>query len=661
MADHAVQRLKEPATLTRYGAAGEKQPLGVTATLALFATIAVAIVALHAPLLRLPYFWDEAGYYIPAARDLLGGSLIPHSTPSNAHPPLVMGWLALSWKIFAQSQLVTRVAMLLLAAFSLTGFYRLARSVANSTVAAASTFLTAIYPVLFAQSSLAQIDLPAAGLTFWALEAYVRKRWACVAIWFSLAALTKETAVLVPVALAAWEFALRLLPGSQRFPTVYFLVQSDSKPGKLRATRSYVKVIAALSCPAVALAVWYAYHYARTGFVFGNPEFLRYNLQGNFHPVRILLALLLRLWQTFGYMNLYVLTLACLLAMKYPAQLAAPGVLKNGGGMSEEAKFRARIDIPVQLGFAVVAAVYLLALSVLGGAPLARYMLPIVPLFILIAVSTIWRRLRPWKAVVGIVAMAFITALFVNPPYGFSPEDNLAYHDYIHLHQKAAAFLAARYPHARVLTAWPASDELSRPAIGYVRKPMQVVRIEDFSAEEVVAAADERSRFDVALVFSTKVQTGRSWLDHWWRWQDWKTQYFGYHMDLGPEAAASVLGGKLVYVDRSPRLRQGQWVGVIEIAKVEETKNHAANKWHECVFTITQTCLPGCSPSASRVPSVKCTKSSSPQSTRAMMMASRCDRASRQPGRTLRALNPTGAEVASKISPALMPTRNFDP
>ena len=26
---------------------------------------------LHVSLLRLPYFWDEAGYYIPAARDLL--------------------------------------------------------------------------------------------------------------------------------------------------------------------------------------------------------------------------------------------------------------------------------------------------------------------------------------------------------------------------------------------------------------------------------------------------------------------------------------------------------------------------------------------------------------------------------------------------------------
>src|SRR5262250_3349082 len=68
-------------------------------SLYLFATFAVVLIAFHAPLLRLPYFWDEAGYYIPAARDLLAGSLIPHSTPSNAHPPLVLAWLAASWKL----------------------------------------------------------------------------------------------------------------------------------------------------------------------------------------------------------------------------------------------------------------------------------------------------------------------------------------------------------------------------------------------------------------------------------------------------------------------------------------------------------------------------------------------------------------------------------
>src|SRR6202011_4148202 len=71
----------------------------------LFALFFAGLMLLHAPLLRLPYFWDEAGYYIPAARDLfLTGTLIPQSTPSNAHPPLVMAWLALAWHIFRSEE-----------------------------------------------------------------------------------------------------------------------------------------------------------------------------------------------------------------------------------------------------------------------------------------------------------------------------------------------------------------------------------------------------------------------------------------------------------------------------------------------------------------------------------------------------------------------------
>ena len=65
-----------------------------------FVVIFIVVFLLHAPLLKLPYFWDEAGYYVPAARDLLlNGSLIPHTTVSNAHPPLVMAWVALWWKL----------------------------------------------------------------------------------------------------------------------------------------------------------------------------------------------------------------------------------------------------------------------------------------------------------------------------------------------------------------------------------------------------------------------------------------------------------------------------------------------------------------------------------------------------------------------------------
>src|SRR5271163_1253430 len=105
-----------------------------------FAVVFVLIFLLHLPLLNLPYFWDEGGYYVPAARDLLlTGSLIPHSTVSNAHPPLVMAWLALWWKVVGFAPLVTRTAMLVLAAFALLGVFRLAERVANTRSARRNT------------------------------------------------------------------------------------------------------------------------------------------------------------------------------------------------------------------------------------------------------------------------------------------------------------------------------------------------------------------------------------------------------------------------------------------------------------------------------------------------------------------------------------------
>jgi hypothetical protein len=485
-----------------------------------------------------------------------------------------------------QSAVVTRSAMLVLAAFSLLGFFRLARAVSSPTVAVASTFLLAIYPVFFAQSSLAQVDLPAAGLTFWGLEAYLRKRSVTMAAWFSLAVLAKETAVLVPLALLAWEVWLGIYTkttarsdsvGMAKGAVVGMAEGQRSAPGEATEARprsrlawaeGRLHVVPWLLVPVLTLAAWYGYHYARTGFVFGNPEFFRYNVQATLHPLRMVLAFLLRIWQVIGYLGLYVLTFTCVLAMKYPP-------LPNGVGKSSaDDRSRPRIAIPVQLAFLTITVVYLVAMSMVGGAVLARYMLPIGPLVILICVSTIWRRLQAWPWVLGVAALAFVIATFVNPPYGFSPEDNLAYRDYIGLHQRAAAFLQARYPHARVLTAWPANDELSQPYLGYVNQPIETVRIEDFTMEQLLSAAEARSRFDIALVFSTKYQPQSSIFDRWRPWQRWKSEYFGYHVDLTPEAAAAVLGGDVVFREH----RDGQWVAAIAVEKIEEADGESTGR-----------------------------------------------------------------------------------
>jgi Dolichyl-phosphate-mannose-protein mannosyltransferase len=594
----------------------------------IFAAIFVIIFLLHARLLQLPYFWDEAGYYVPAARDfLLTGSLIPHTTVSNAHPPLVMAWVALWWKLVGYAPLVTRSAMLVVAAFSLFGLFRLAERAANTEVAIAATLCTAVYPVFFAQSSLAQVDLAAAGLTFWGLCAYLEDRPIAVGAWFTLAVLAKETAIIAPMALAAWELVTLALRRFGATPTLYGAGFTPSGRGKTTAKdgraatedgtaatedarlgpeggraalqgrgkafqmegalapakKFHAAQIISLLFPLLPLTLWYAYHYSHTGYVFGNPEFFRYNVASTLNPLRFLLALALRLWQTFGYLHLWLPTVFMLLAM-----LLAPVTDKNvgtpdldcPGDRSTRAIERQRIPTRIQAVFFMVIAAYVVSMALIGGAVLARYMLPAVPLVIILAVSTLWRRLRCWPVAIGLIVLAFVAAWYWNPPYGFSPEDNLAYRDYVVLHQNAERFLEARYPMAHVLTAWPASDELARPWLGYVTRPVQVVRIEDFSLEQMISAADFRDHYEVALVFSTKYEPEHPLLERWmlsspnpngWRrrafakWQFLKARFFGYHIDLPPEVAARILGGHIVFSET----RKGQWVAVIELQREE--------------------------------------------------------------------------------------------
>jgi len=512
----------------------------------LYALLFSGLMLLHAPLLRLPYFWDEAGYYIPVARDLyLTGSPIPQSTLSNAHPPLVMAWLALAWRIFGYSTLVTRTAMLALAAFSLLGLFRLARRAANFHVALAVTALTAAYPVFFTQSTMALVDLPAAGFTFWALASYLEDRpWSTV-LWFSLAAMTKETAVVAPLALFSWQMAAPI-------------VRSWRKELALplaRRTRAFHLIL-----PTAPLACWFAFHRAKTGFVFGNPDFFRYNVAGTLNPLRIPIALVLRLWQVFGYFGLWLLTLAVVLAILRPPQM-------------ENGRPRQRIEIWHQAAFGSVILAYLIFMSAVGGAALARYLLPVTPLVILLLVATLWRQVRYWKLVVAAVVIAFVAGLFTNPPYGFSVEDNLAYRDFVVMHSEASRFLAMRYPNSTVLTAWPASDELNRPWLGYVARPFRVLRIEDFTAAQIDAAYAARNQFDVAFVFSTKYQPRHELLANWAVWQGIKERFFGYHRDLLPEEIARRLGGRIAF----HKEENGLWVAVIALDRERDAQLQLPN------------------------------------------------------------------------------------
>src|SRR5207247_10730217 len=218
----------------------------------------------------------------------------------TATPPPATARRAIARTPAGYTPLATRTALLLVAALSLLGVLRLAQRGANEEVALASVLCTALYPIFLAQSSLAHVDLAAAGLIFWGLHAYVENRRAATALWFSCAALAKETAILGPLALFAWECW-----GSSRLR----LAESSERRGGGAKDKFLLLV------PLIPLGAWYGFHYFCTRYVFGNPEFFRYNVQATLHPLRVLLALLIRLWQTFGYLGLSLLTLGALFAM----------------------------------------------------------------------------------------------------------------------------------------------------------------------------------------------------------------------------------------------------------------------------------------------------------------------------------------------------------
>ncbi|HEY0758918.1 MAG TPA: glycosyltransferase family 39 protein [Acidisarcina sp.] len=509
----------------------------------IFPLIFAALYLTHASLLRLPYYWDEAGYYIPAAYDFFRtGSLIPVTTLSNAHPPLPSIYLALWWKLAGFTPLVTRTAVCLVASVALLAVYRLAHAVTRRTpVAAATVALTALYPVWFAQSTLAHADIFAAAATLWGLAFALedttaprtRARPLAAVLCFSLAALAKETAIVTPLALALWEtwHAWRLQFDDPA---------SGSPRPRLAAGGRYLLVL-------LPLIIWYAYHYSRTGYVFGNPEYLRYNATATLSPLRFAVALFHRTLHVTTHMNMFVPVLCALAAMLLPPRDEQDGSPRQPIG--DNARQQVYLVIVANVVF----------FSVMGGALLTRYVLPVYPLVLLICVNTLRRRVLYWPALVALSGAAFFAGLIVNPPYGFAPEDNLAYADVIALHQQAIRVLVERNPHSVVLTAWPASDELTKPELGYLRTPFPVVVIDNFSLLEIQRAAQAAPGYTTALLFSTKYDPPGQPLSMARKNDSIDSRFFDFHRDLRPDAAARVLGGAVEW----RRERKGLWAAVL--------------------------------------------------------------------------------------------------
>jgi hypothetical protein len=418
--------------------AGRSTQGGVADVAILFSVCAAAMFGSHFRLLGLPYFWDEAGQFVPQALDLFHqGSWIPHSAIPNIHPPLVEAFVAAAWKVAGCHPAVSRAAMLLFASGGLAATFLLALQLAGGAVRTAlvAAGLLLVSPLFFAQSILVQLDAPAMLMATLALLFFLRERMELSAAACVLLVLVKETGLAVPAALGLW------LAAEHRWKDALLF-----------------------AVPGLSLLAWIAVLYRQAGFWAGNPGFLEYNLYYPLDPLRLGLAAARRAY------------FLCFADLRWVGWLAILYGWKRCG------LFRTRAW---RVSFLATAAQTLLV-TVLGGAVLERYLLPVLPVLyaaIAAGLEALPRKAAPAALLVLLVGLSVNN--FVNPPYPFPYENNLAFVDFLKLQSDAAGYLESRHLENGIYTIWPLSAELARPPLGFVSRPMAVRTLPNLSPAEL--------------------------------------------------------------------------------------------------------------------------------------------------------------------------------
>jgi len=417
-----------------------------------FSAFAALLLALHLPFLTLPFHWDELGQFVPAALDLYhDGAWVPHSTPPNVHPPGLMALLALVWHIFGFSILSARLTMLAIAAIGVYLSFllaiRLARNAQGAPAFAAVAFLI-VTPIFYTQSMMVLLDMPAMTLTVLALLLFFDGRYAACAAAATALVLVKETAITTPMVFAAWLWFRE----RRRREALYFLA------------------------PAAALGLWLLELHHATGLWLGNEEFAQSNVSQALRFSHIAYA--------FGR-RIYMLFISDGHFLGTAALIAGWRCLRGKEGAIA----------------GLVAAEQAIVVTVLGGAVVDRYMLPVLPiLYAAIAVAgSAWS--RPVRLVAqGAMVTLFIIGWFWNPLVPFPYENNLAMVDFVRLQQDAARYLEDHEGNKRIATAWPFSEALVTPEFGYVRRPLN--RTVHTGVRQADLAQLNPKDFDVLVLYS---------------------------------------------------------------------------------------------------------------------------------------------------------------
>ena len=288
--------------------------------------------------------------------------------------------------------------------------------------------------------------------------------------------------------------------------------------------------------PVLALAAWMAVLFHSSGYWSSNSGFEQYNLFFRaLHPLRLLVAISRRFY------SLFVAEFSMDRRYRHRLRLAPLRSL-----------FRSR---SWKIAWWLVAT-HIVTVTMLGGAVLTRYLLPIMPIVYAAMAVGIWSFPRRLQLVAGAALLVGLGASnFINPPYPFPYEDNLAFADFVKLQTGATAFLNRWFADARITTVWPLTRELERPELGFVSRKMQVQTLRNLTPQTL--APVDWQNVEVFVAFS------RTWdpefsFTHFGPIRSFWQHFYGFT----PNTTMDGLRARVPFPVVAHFERRGQWLDI---------------------------------------------------------------------------------------------------
>ncbi|MFC1663752.1 ArnT family glycosyltransferase [Patescibacteria group bacterium] len=408
-----------------------------------------------------PYWWDSAGYVVHAARYYVNTNFSSIFLPSDsvitafAHPPLFVFSLALVWKIFGESLLISHLFYLIFILLAVIFTYLLGKKVANfkneitnNLIGFSAAILLFFSPVFLAQTGIVYPEIPIAAFSVMAIYFFLDKRVKWYLLSASLLLFTKESSIVIILAI----LASILIQFSTNF------LKNRKGDFKLLAKNLFL-----YGSPIFLLIIWFIWHKIATGWMFVMPYYQEQVTKQAFS-----------FWKTFHVLKFFFWEQGRFIITIFIISFFSVAIFKI--------KLRKKILkqkklIPISL--VILAVLFLFCIVDF----LHRYIIFGLPFLYIIFLCLFGLAFQRRRTLAVVLALLILLPAFFSQwdnhreinNWHFPPlEENLEYLDVIDIGKEMVSFVEKSYPEAVVYTAFPSDYMLSESFQHYVSKSIEV-------------------------------------------------------------------------------------------------------------------------------------------------------------------------------------------